>query len=79
MTEDPQNPPEKSASPPSVSPMRAWHYLILLVPYAALLVPSLYARTYPEILGIPFFYAYQFAWVFLTAGLTALVYLSLNR
>ncbi len=50
-----------------------WNWLLML-PALGLLFPSLYARTTPTLFGFPFFYWYQFAWVFLTAGITALVY-----
>ena len=50
-----------------------WNWLLLL-PALGLLFPVLYARTTPTLFGFPFFYWYQFAWVFITAGITALVY-----
>jgi Protein of unknown function (DUF3311) len=50
-----------------------WNWLLLL-PAFGLLFPTLYARDTPRLFGFPFFYWYQFAWVFLTAGITALVY-----
>jgi hypothetical protein len=50
-----------------------WNWLLLL-PAAGLLFPAVYARQTPELFGFPFFYWYQFAWVFLTAGITAVVY-----
>jgi uncharacterized protein DUF3311 len=53
--------------------MRRW-YLLLAVPFVALLYPPLYATEDPELFGFPFFYWYQFAWVPLTAGLTYFVY-----
>jgi hypothetical protein len=53
-------------------PARAW-YLLLLVPFIALLLPVYLVRT-PAIAGIPFFYWYQFALLFVSAGLTAIVY-----
>lgn len=49
-------------------------YLIFAVPTAAVLwVPS-YNTLEPRLGGIPFFYWYQFVWIFLAAVLTALVY-----
>ena len=40
-------------------------YILLLVPYVAMLwVPS-YNRTTPAIAGIPFFYWYQLLWILL--------------
>ncbi len=50
-------------------------HLLLLLPYAALCFPSLYSRATPEIFGIPFFYAYQFAWVVITSVLLCVFYL----
>ncbi|HWA91569.1 MAG TPA: DUF3311 domain-containing protein [Rhizomicrobium sp.] len=42
-------------------------YLLLLVPFAAMLwVPS-YNRIEPELAGIPFFYWYQLLWIVLGA------------
>jgi hypothetical protein len=51
-----------------------WWYALLLLPLLGLLYPALYATKDPELAGIPFFYWYQFAWVFISAALTALVY-----
>ena len=50
-----------------------WNWLLIL-PAIGLLFPAIYARQTPELFGFPFFYWYQFAWVFLTAGITAVVY-----
>jgi uncharacterized protein DUF3311 len=50
-----------------------WNWLLLL-PAIGLLFPAVYARQNPMLFGFPFFYWYQFAWVFLTAAITAAVY-----
>ena len=50
-----------------------WH-LLLLVPFVALLWVPLYNSIEPAFWGIPFFYWYQFLWVFLTSGLIILVH-----
>jgi Protein of unknown function (DUF3311) len=52
---------------------RAW-YLLLLLPFIALLWPPFYAKDEPRLGGFPFFYWYQFLWVILAALLTGLVY-----
>lgn len=52
---------------------RLW-YLLLAAPYVGLLWVPLYAKAEPQLWGFPFFYWYQFAWVLVSAGLTALVY-----
>ena len=57
---------------------RRW-YLLLLVPFVALAFPPIYAHDGPELLGFPFFYWYQFAWVPLSAGITYVVYRALRR
>ena len=51
----------------------AWYWLLLL-PLLGLLVPALYNRADPTLIGLPFFYWYQLAWVPLSVAITALVY-----
>lgn len=53
---------------------KRWWYLLLLVPYVALLWVPFYSGGQPELLGVPYFYWYQFVWVFLSAILTGGVY-----
>jgi hypothetical protein len=52
---------------------RAW-YVLLLVPFVALLWVPFYTRTTPKLFGFPFFYWYQFLWVPVTAALVWIVY-----
>ncbi len=52
-----------------------WH-LLLLLPYAGVLWVPFYNSVEPRILGFPFFYAYQMAWVVLSSALTAIVYIA---
>lgn len=54
-------------------------WLMLLLPYLALCFPQLYARATPALLGFPFFYWYQFAWVVLTSLLLGVVYRRLKE
>lgn len=54
-------------------------YLVLLIPFIALLWPSFYAHERPVLWGIPFFYWYQFLWVILSAILTETVYAATGR
>ena len=50
-------------------------YLLLLIPYAAMLwVPS-YNRALPAFAGIPFFYWYQMLWILLGVAVMLPVYL----
>ena len=49
-------------------------YLLLLIPFIALLwVPS-YATATPTVAGVPFFYWYQFLWILISTAITGLVY-----
>ncbi len=50
-----------------------WYYLLLLLPLILLWVPH-YNRIEPALAGVPFFYWYQIAWIFITAGLTWIVW-----
>lgn len=45
-------------------------YWLLLLPLVAVTIPSIYNSIEPTLGGFPFFYWYQIAWVFITAGLT---------
>ena len=51
---------------------RAW-YALLALPFAGTLFPALYNHAGPALLGMPFFYWYQLAWVLLTAVLLGIV------
>jgi hypothetical protein len=55
-------------------------YLLLILPFIATLIPSIYNRADPTLFGLPFFYWYQLAWVVITAGILGLVvYLTRQR
>jgi hypothetical protein len=51
-----------------------WIRLLLLIPFFGLLSVPLYNLRQPELLGFPFFYWYQLAWVPISSFLTWLVY-----
>ena len=53
---------------------RLWYWLLVL-PFAATLVPSFYAHNAPEFLGFPFFYWYQIVWIVLAALIVFFLYL----
>ena len=60
-------------------PASRWWYLLLLVPYVAMVwVPS-YNRLEPDLAGVPFFYWYQLLWIVIGAGLTLVVYVVARR
>ncbi len=48
--------------------------LLLLVPFIGLLWVPFYNSAEPELWGFPFFYWYQFVWVFITSFLIWVVY-----
>jgi hypothetical protein len=52
---------------------RRW-YLLLLIPIVGLLATPIYAKMDPRLLGVPFFYWYQFAWVPVSVAITYFVY-----
>lgn len=56
------------------SKLRYLWYLVLLIPFVAMLWVSSYNVAEPNVLGFPFFYWYQFLWVIISAVLTAIVY-----
>jgi hypothetical protein len=54
---------------------RLWPwYLPLLAPFVGMLWVPFYDAAEPRVAGVPFFYWYQFLWVGIGAGITAVVY-----
>ena len=51
-----------------------WWYLLLLIPFVAVLWVPFYNTHDPVVLGFPFFYWYQLAWVPITSLLIWLAY-----
>ena len=64
--------PPQSPSDPLVRRSRAWRWLFVL-PMIALVWVPFYNRAEPALWGVPFFYWYQLAWVFITSALTLFV------
>jgi hypothetical protein len=52
----------------------SWWYLLFVVQFAVILWPPLYNKAEPSVLGVPFFYWFQLAWVVVSAVITAVVY-----
>ena len=52
---------------------------LLLIPFIGLLWVPFYNERGPELLGFPFFYWYQLAWVPISSLLTWIVYRSVPR
>ena len=57
-------------APPTNKRLLALAGVLLAIPIVALCWVSTYARETPRLGGFPFFFWYQFLWVFITAGLT---------
>lgn len=53
--------------------------VLLVIPFIALLWVGSYAKATPRLLGFPYFYWYQLAWVFIAAALTFIAYLLVSR
>ena len=51
----------------------AWYWLFVL-PFVFTLLPFIYNTKSPELIGMPFFYWYQTAWIVITAVITFFVY-----
>jgi hypothetical protein len=69
------NTPTTSRSQPRrpTRPSRLW-YALLAPPFLGMLWVPFYNRIEPRAGSIPFFYWYQFAWIGVSAVLTAVVY-----
>ena len=59
---------------PTVTPVRVVIGLCLVAPFVAMLRVGSYAKTDPTLIGIPFFYWYQMAWVLISTLLTVTAY-----
>ena len=69
----PQSRPEEGV-PPTDKGKMALAAVLLAIPIIALLwVPS-YSKDAPELWGFPFFFWYQFLWVFICSALTFAAY-----
>lgn len=61
---------DDSATPSTNKALLVIAGILLLIPVIALMWVGSYARETPRLWGIPFFFWYQFLWVFLCAGMT---------
>jgi Protein of unknown function (DUF3311) len=77
MAEARQTSPESAARPRRHRfRLRYLWYILLVIQFPAVLVPTFYTREAPKLGGIPFFYWYQFAWILVSVVLTGLVYIA---
>ncbi|WP_298139311.1 DUF3311 domain-containing protein [Acidiferrobacter sp.] len=51
-----------------------WPYALLIIPFVGTLYVPLYDHVHPTVLGFPFFYWYQLAWVPISVLVTGIVY-----
>jgi hypothetical protein len=58
------------SAPPTNKGLLVLAGILLAIPIVALCWVSTYAKEDPKLGGIPFFFWYQFLWVFITAALT---------
>ncbi|WP_433373396.1 DUF3311 domain-containing protein [Streptosporangium sp. CA-115845] len=71
----PPSPPARPVRSRTSSPWAKLSIVALWMPFPALLWVGGYAGAEPRLLGLPFFYWYQFLWIFLSSGLTWCAYL----
>ena len=57
----------------------SWWYLLLLLQFVPALWVPFYNSVEPTAFGIPFFYWFQLALVFVSAAVTAVVYFATER
>ena len=74
LTEEPPVSRPEDVVPARRSDRQSWYWLLVLPIVVPLLVP-VYNRTDPTLLGFPFFYWVQLAFIALGVGTTTLVYL----
>jgi uncharacterized RDD family membrane protein YckC len=80
MSSDPTPPRTPLPAPRPLSPgAMALAGLLLLVPLVALALVPTYAKDGPHLWGFPFFYWYQFLWVFLASAFTFAAYQVIAR
>jgi hypothetical protein len=77
MTLDPNRSPV--VPPPLPTSARVTAGILILIPLVALAIVPVYARQTPRLWGFPFFYWYQFLWVFLASACTWGAYLVITR
>jgi hypothetical protein len=58
---------------------RSWLWVLLAIPYVALLWLPFYNHRMPSLLGFPFFYWYQLLWVPITSLLLYVVYRGISK
>jgi hypothetical protein len=62
--------PHRHDAPPANKGLLALAGVLLAIPIIALMLVGSYAKEEPRLGGFPFFFWYQFLWVFITAAFT---------
>ncbi len=73
-SDHPQIPPDDPASRRVPTAQLVLVAVLLALPVVALMWVSSYAKETPRLFGFPFFYWYQFMWVFIAAACTSIAY-----
>lgn len=81
MPSDPVVPPRTPLPAPRPLPLGVMVLagLLLAVPLVALALVPTYSKKNPQLWGFPFFYWYQFLWVFLASAFTWAAYVVIAR
>ena len=66
--------PHRHEAPPANKGLLALAGVLLAIPIVALLLVGTYAKVEPKLAGFPFFFWYQFLWVFICSALTWTAY-----
>jgi hypothetical protein len=72
-TRDPASGTRSTRGVPAGDRNHGWYWLFA-IPFVATLLPWIYNTGTPELIGMPFFYWYQMAWVLVTVLITIVVY-----
>ncbi|SEB57217.1 Protein of unknown function [Streptomyces sp. 2224.1] len=75
MTQSAESPDRRQV----VTPTRVVAGVCLIAPFVAMLWVGSYAKIEPKLIGIPFFYWYQMAWVLVSTALTSIAYKLVQR
>ena len=73
MSHDPNQPGRPDARIKRREKGGGWNWLLVL-PFFGVFFPWIYNTESPELIGIPFFYWYQMAWVPIAVAITVIVY-----
>jgi hypothetical protein len=66
---------DMAKTPQGRKQLTRWITPLIFIPFIAVLWVPFYNQLEPELFGIPYFYWYQLAWIFVSAALTIVAYL----